>query len=49
MFLSVADTTAGLIDPALHARGWIEDFIHREEMAQGIDIVDGKLKRRRAS
>jgi len=46
MPLSEADTKAKLIDPALHSRGWIEDLIRREETAQGIDIVDGKPKRR---
>lgn len=46
MHLSEADTKAKLIDPALHSRGWTEDLIRREETAQGIDIVDGKPKRR---
>ncbi|HBE44048.1 MAG TPA: hypothetical protein DDW17_01010 [Deltaproteobacteria bacterium] len=44
--LSEADTKAKLIDPALHNRGWTEDLIHREETACGIDIIDGKPKRR---
>jgi type I restriction enzyme R subunit len=46
MALSEADTRAKLIDPALHSRGWKEDLIRREETGQGIDIVDGKPKRR---
>ncbi|MEW6142844.1 MAG: DEAD/DEAH box helicase family protein [Chloroflexota bacterium] len=46
MTLSEADTKAKLIDPALHSMGWTEDLIRREETAQGIDIVDGKPKRR---
>ncbi len=46
MRLSEADTKAKLIDPALHSRGWTEDLIRREETAQGIDIVEGKPKRR---
>jgi len=46
MPLSEADTRAKLIDPALHSRGWKEDLIRREETGQGIDIVDGKPKRR---
>ena len=46
MALSEADTKAKLIDPALHSRGWTEDLVRREETAQGIDIVDGKPKRR---
>lgn len=31
MGLGEADTRAKLIDPALHARGWTEDLIRREE------------------
>ncbi len=53
-----ADTRAKLIDPALHARNWIElvkdgqrdshGEIHREQGAVRIDILDGKpLKRGR--
>ncbi len=53
-----ADTRAKLIDPALHARRWIEIVkdeqrtshgeIHREQSAVRIDILDGKpLKRGR--
>jgi type I restriction enzyme R subunit len=53
-----ADTRAKLIDPALHARQWIEVVrhehrdthgeIHREQSAMRIDILDGKpLKRGR--
>jgi len=33
MPLSESDTRAKLIDPAIHARGWMEDLIHREETA----------------
>lgn len=40
--LSESDTRAKLIDPALHARGWTEDLIRREETAGAIEIVDGK-------
>lgn len=46
MNLSEADTRAKLIDPALHRRGWTEDLIRREETDRGIDIVDGKPRRR---
>ena len=46
MPLSEADTRAKLIDPVLHSRKWTEDLIRREETGQGIDIVDGKPKRR---
>ena len=53
-----ADTRAKLIDPALHARQWIETVkeenrlshgeIHREQSAVRIDILDGKpIKRGR--
>lgn len=41
MPLSEADTRAKLIDPALHARGWTEDLVKREESAGAIQIVDG--------
>jgi type I restriction enzyme R subunit len=40
--LSESDTRAKLIDPAIHARGWTEDLIRREETAGATDIVDGK-------
>jgi len=43
---SEADTRAKLIDPALHQCGWTEDLIRREETEKGIDIVDGKPRRR---
>ncbi|MGA2671265.1 MAG: DEAD/DEAH box helicase family protein, partial [Dehalococcoidia bacterium] len=46
MFLSEADTKAKLVDPVLHSRGWTEDLIRREETAPGIDIVEGKPRRR---
>ena len=44
--LSESDTRAKLIDPALHIRGWTEDLIRREETNCGIDILDGKPRRR---
>lgn len=46
MSISEADTKAKLIDPALHRHGWTEDLIRREESDRGIDIVDGKPRRR---
>lgn len=46
MSLSEADTKAKLIDPALHRRGWTEELITREETERGIDIIDGKPRRR---
>jgi type I restriction enzyme R subunit len=46
MSLSEADTRAKLIDPALHDRGWTEDLIRREETDRGIDVVEGKPRRR---
>ena len=46
MHLSEADTKAKLIDPALHQQSWTEDLIHREETERGIDIIDGKPRRR---
>src|SRR6266540_4631550 len=45
MELSESDTRAKLIDPALHSRGWTEDFIRREETAGAIEIVDGKPRK----
>ncbi|MCX6998513.1 MAG: DEAD/DEAH box helicase family protein [Kiritimatiellaeota bacterium] len=46
MGLGESDTRAKLIDPALHARGWTEDLIRREETAGAIEIVDGKPRKR---
>ena len=46
MGYSEADTRAKLIDPALHKRDWTEDLIRREETERGIEIVDGKPRRR---
>ncbi len=46
MSLSEADTRAKLIDPALHSCGWTEDLIRREETERGIEIIDGKPRRR---
>jgi len=45
MGLGEADTRAKLIDPALHARGWTEDLIRREETAGAIEIVDGRPRK----
>jgi len=47
MSLSEADTRAKFIDPALHRRGWTEDLIRREETDCGIDIIEGKPRRRK--
>jgi len=47
MSLSEADTRAKFIDPALHRRGWTEDLIRREETECGIDIIDGRPRRRK--
>ena len=46
MSLSEADTRAKLIDPAIHARGWTEEHIKREESAGAVEIVAGKARRR---
>src|SRR3990172_1263483 len=46
MSLSEADTRAKLIDPALHACGWTEDLIRREETAGAVEIVDGRPHKR---
>jgi type I restriction enzyme R subunit len=42
---SEADTRAKLIDPALHARGWTEDFISREETEGAIWVEGGKARK----
>ena len=47
MPLSESDTRAKLIDPAIHARGWTEDLIRREETAGTIEIIDGRPRRQR--
>ncbi|MGH7308138.1 MAG: hypothetical protein ACREK6_05550 [Candidatus Rokuibacteriota bacterium] len=41
-----ADTRAKLIDPALHARGWTEDLIRREETAGAVEIAGERPRRR---
>ena len=43
--LDEAETRTRLIDPALHARGWTEDLIKREETLGTVEIVDGRPKR----
>lgn len=45
MGLSESDTRAKLIDPAIHARGWTEDLVKREETAGAIQIIDGKPRK----
>ena len=45
MGLGEADTRAKLIDPAIHARGWTEELIRREETAGAIEVVDGRPRR----
>ena len=44
--LGESDTRSKLIDPAIHARGWTEEHIRREETAGAIEIIDGKPRRR---
>ena len=46
MTLNEADTRAKLIDPAIHKRGWSEEFIKREETAGAVEIINGKARRR---
>src|SRR5947209_7243832 len=45
MGLNESDTRAKLIDPALHANGWTEDLIRREETAGPIQIVQNRARR----
>lgn len=40
-----ADTRAKLIDPRLHAVGWTEEHIRREETAGGIEFIEGEARR----
>jgi len=46
MTLGESDTRAKLIDPAIHARGWTEDLIKREETAGAIEIINGRPRKR---
>lgn len=46
MPLSEADTRAKLIDPAIHARGWTEDHICREQTLGAVEIVNGRARRK---
>lgn len=46
MALNESDTRAKLIDPAIHACGWTEDLIRREETAGAIEIEEGRARRR---
>lgn len=43
--LDEAQTRSQLIDPALHARGWTEDLIRREETLGTVEILDGRPRR----
>lgn len=47
MAYSEGDTRSKLIDPAIHARGWTEDLIRREETAGAIELLDGRPNRRK--
>jgi len=46
MTFNESDTRAKLIDPAIHKRGWSEEFIKREESAGAVEIINGKARRR---
>lgn len=48
MALGEADTRAKLIDPAIHACGWTEDLIRREETAGAITIAEDGIPRKQA-
>ncbi len=43
--LNEAETRVQLIDPALHARGWTEDLIRREETLGAVEIINGRAQR----
>jgi type I restriction enzyme R subunit len=40
-----SDMRSKLIDPAIHARGWTEDLIRREETPGTIEIYEGRPRR----
>ncbi len=46
MPLGESDTRAKLIDAALHACGWTDDLIRREETAGAVEVVEGRARRR---
>jgi len=46
MALGESDTRAKLIDPAIHARGWTEDLIKREESSGAIEIINSRPRKR---
>jgi type I restriction enzyme R subunit len=39
------DTRIAFLDPALHAAGWTEELIRREETPGAVEIVDGRPRR----
>ena len=41
-----SDTRAKLIDPAIHAKGWTEDLVRREETAAAVEIIGGRPRKR---
>ncbi|MBM4091686.1 MAG: hypothetical protein FJ276_20000 [Planctomycetes bacterium] len=41
--LSESDTRSKLIDPAIHARGWTEEHVRREETAGAVE-KDGPIQ-----
>jgi type I restriction enzyme R subunit len=43
--LGEADTRAKPIGPALHARGWTEDLIRREETAGSVESMGGQPRK----
>jgi type I restriction enzyme R subunit len=45
VLLNEADTRTQLIDPKIHARGWTEDLIKREETLGAVEIIDGRPRR----
>ena len=44
MSLGESDTRAKLIDPALHACGWTDDLIRREETAGAAEVAERFLR-----
>lgn len=46
MSYNESDTRAKLIDPTIHACGWTEELIRREETAGAVEVIEGRPRRR---
>lgn len=48
MLLNEADTRARLIEPALQVKGWVDDFVRREQSGRRVEIINGKPRQSQA-